>query len=344
MRNSGPGLNVWSQSRRRINGRLIATEKDFGFPPFTHCDVLGACAPAVTTEWIETDDSMFPPALIFGESITFCDAGCGIISTMTSGQNPGEELLSRAEEIERVFQFLKNVNELGKEAGGWKVASLSDIQLRQIATDYVDVMRAVTANRGVNGYADLTELGQDVIDAFSRLTGSYGYDLQFTLNSYDAFLVRNDLGASQWPMINGNAVFGLSVEQAIPNSTLKNLLITGGIVAIVTLPLWGPPVVGALITGAKTAWAYISILGANAAGALQRTATVMNNIASRPYINSSLTVREIMMAGTPTRDAFLQNGLKWVVEGAFNGSPGIYELVIDANTQTIVHFLFKSLP
>jgi hypothetical protein len=50
-----------------------------------------------------------------------------------------------------------------------------------------------------------------------------------------------------------------------------------------------------------------------------------------------------MRAGTPVKDIFLKNGLKWVVDGSYNGSNGIYELVVDVNTKTIVHFLFKSV-
>jgi hypothetical protein len=79
----------------------------------------------------------------------------------------------------------------------------------------------------------------------------------------------------------------------------------------------------------------------NNASKLKRTATVMKNVASRPYINSTQTIQNIMRAGKPIADSSLKNGLKWVVDGAFNGTPGKYELVIDVATNTIVHFLFK---
>jgi RHS repeat-associated protein len=75
---------------------------------------------------------------------------------------------------------------------------------------------------------------------------------------------------------------------------------------------------------------------------LKKTATVMNNIASRPYINSTQTIQQIMRASNPMQDLGTANGLKWVVDGAFNGSQGVYELVIDPVTQTILHFLFTS--
>ena len=73
LRNSGPGINVISQSSRHQSGRLIATAQDIelAIPPFPHCDILGTCTPMVTAEWIETDDNTNPPSLVFGESITF---------------------------------------------------------------------------------------------------------------------------------------------------------------------------------------------------------------------------------------------------------------------------------
>jgi hypothetical protein len=79
----------------------------------------------------------------------------------------------------------------------------------------------------------------------------------------------------------------------------------------------------------------------NNASKLKRTATVMKNVASRPYIESTQTIQNIMKAAKPIADSSLKNGLKWVVDGTFNGTAGKYELVIDVATNTIVHFLFK---
>lgn len=47
-----------------------------------------------------------------------------------------------------------------------------------------------------------------------------------------------------------------------------------------------------------------------------------------------------MNAGTPVKDAFLKNGLRWDVQGAFRGSTGTWEMVVDLETNTIVHFNF----
>ena len=62
----------------------------------------------------------------------------------------------------------------------------------------------------------------------------------------------------------------------------------------------------------------------------------------RTYTHSIQTIKMIMEACTPVKDAFLPNGLKWVVEGFYNGTSGLWELVIDLDKNTIVHFLFRS--
>jgi hypothetical protein len=66
---------------------------------------------------------------------------------------------------------------------------------------------------------------------------------------------------------------------------------------------------------------------------------------SRPYIDTSGTntlFDEIMQASKPTKDAVLANGLRWDTPGAFRGSDGIWELVVDLDTNKIVHFNFQS--
>ena len=78
------------------------------------------------------------------------------------------------------------------------------------------------------------------------------------------------------------------------------------------------------------------------AGTLNRTTTVMSNVATRPYIHSTQLIQEIMRAAPPTPDPRSTTGLRWVVEGTFNLSQGAFELVIDPATHTIWHFLFTS--
>ena len=64
---------------------------------------------------------------------------------------------------------------------------------------------------------------------------------------------------------------------------------------------------------------------------------------SRPYIDSegtTLLLKEIIESAAPTQDVILQSGLRWDVSGSFRGSTGMWELVVDTSTNTIVHFNF----
>lgn len=48
-----------------------------------------------------------------------------------------------------------------------------------------------------------------------------------------------------------------------------------------------------------------------------------------------------MDSGVPVKDVSLPNGLRWDVSGSFNGrDQGVWELVIDLDTNRIVHFNF----
>ena len=73
------------------------------------------------------------------------------------------------------------------------------------------------------------------------------------------------------------------------------------------------------------------------------TRTVQNNLASRPYLNSPLTIQEIESTGLGVTDpGGIPGALRYDVPGSFNGTPGSYSLVIDPNTNIIYHFLFTS--
>jgi hypothetical protein len=63
---------------------------------------------------------------------------------------------------------------------------------------------------------------------------------------------------------------------------------------------------------------------------------------SRPYGGSIVTIQEIIDAATPVADPQGAPGAcRWDVAGTFRGSSGTWQLVIDINTGTILHFLFK---
>lgn len=66
-------------------------------------------------------------------------------------------------------------------------------------------------------------------------------------------------------------------------------------------------------------------------------------VAKRPYINSRFLIDMIIKSSKPTADTIMPGALRWEVAGTFNGSKGIYELVIDPATNRILHFLFRSV-
>ncbi|MEU4387808.1 PT domain-containing protein [Promicromonospora sp. NPDC023805] len=62
---------------------------------------------------------------------------------------------------------------------------------------------------------------------------------------------------------------------------------------------------------------------------------------SRPYMNSSLTVREIMAGSDPRLDPRGAPGaLRWDTPGKFRGRTGTWELVVDTDANKILHFNF----
>ena len=63
----------------------------------------------------------------------------------------------------------------------------------------------------------------------------------------------------------------------------------------------------------------------------------------RPYGNSRILMQEIMAVKPPASDPRgVPGALRWDVDGAMNGSVGVYELVIDPKSNLVLHLLFKS--
>ena len=76
---------------------------------------------------------------------------------------------------------------------------------------------------------------------------------------------------------------------------------------------------------------------------IQFSNTVLKKIHERrPYINSRITMDEIIMASKPTKDPIISSWLRWDVPGSFNNSYGKWELVINPSNNTVYHFLFRS--
>jgi hypothetical protein len=94
----------------------------------------------------------------------------------------------------------------------------------------------------------------------------------------------------------------------------------------------------------------VSTLAANIdPDTLTMTKTVENHfnditkqgLPARPFMNSTQVVREVMGGSDPTLDPRGAAGaLRWDTPGALNGKEGTWELVVDTNTNTILHFNF----
>ncbi|SFB50385.1 RHS repeat-associated core domain-containing protein [Amycolatopsis marina] len=64
---------------------------------------------------------------------------------------------------------------------------------------------------------------------------------------------------------------------------------------------------------------------------------------ARPYMNSPLTIREIVSGGSPVIDpGGAPNSIRWDVPGSFRGSAGNWELVVNTQSNTILHFNFTT--
>ena len=70
------------------------------------------------------------------------------------------------------------------------------------------------------------------------------------------------------------------------------------------------------------------------------TKTVLGHT-ERPYRNSTLLVKEIMQSATGIVDKSAANCYKWAVPGVYNKTKGVWELVVNTKTKTVVHLLFR---
>ena len=61
---------------------------------------------------------------------------------------------------------------------------------------------------------------------------------------------------------------------------------------------------------------------------------------SRPFLNSPLTIQEIMKTGKGIPDATFKGGFNWKVPGTFRESQGVWELGKNPKTKVIYHFNF----
>jgi hypothetical protein len=62
---------------------------------------------------------------------------------------------------------------------------------------------------------------------------------------------------------------------------------------------------------------------------------------ARPYLKSKLLLKEIMEAKVPIPDPRgVPGALRWDVPGTFRGTDGVWELVVDPVSETILHWNF----
>jgi RHS repeat-associated protein len=102
---------------------------------------------------------------------------------------------------------------------------------------------------------------------------------------------------------------------------------------------------GAAVAGTIASWSLPAELGTGYGidiASLKLTDTVAQGLASRPYLHSPLTIRQIIQSRPPIPDpGGVPGALRWDAPGAVQGTAGVWELVVDTRTNTILHFVFK---
>jgi RHS repeat-associated protein len=74
---------------------------------------------------------------------------------------------------------------------------------------------------------------------------------------------------------------------------------------------------------------------------LKWTRTVESHRGTRPYTKNRTVIEQIMKGGKPVMDPRgVETALRWDVAGSYNGRAGFWQLVIDARTNTVLHFNF----
>lgn len=171
------------------------------------------------------------------------------------------------------------------------------------------------------------------------------YNVAEVLDNYESSSLDNSFAISTAVIIGlvAGAIIGGVTGAVISYSkynTIKWRYVVGG--AVVGAAFGGAAGYGVgLMYGGTVAMSSSVASIARNPSSLKITKTVQNHLSKRPYIHNSTLVSEIIKAVKPTRDAYLNNGLRWVAPGTYNGTKGIWELVIDMNSKTIVHYLFR---
>jgi hypothetical protein len=99
------------------------------------------------------------------------------------------------------------------------------------------------------------------------------------------------------------------------------------------------PVVGGVKVSAETGFTFTKTAAKHFDDIIVKNGW-LNGKPSRPYMNSPLTIREIIATGKGLPDASAKGALSFKVPGRFRGSKGTWELVVDPVKRHIYHFNF----
>jgi hypothetical protein len=162
-------------------------------------------------------------------------------------------------------------------------------------------------------------------------------------NHYPAMYFITDSQAQLEEFTPDNSVSSAKIEAAVTIGLIVATIIFAPEVdvAVIAAEEAGEAFAG---VGAEGVAAVAEATGEGAAASTSEitlTKTVANNLASRPYLNSPLTVQEIQSTGLGVPDpGGVPGALRYDVPGSFGKTPGTYQPVIHPETNTVYHFLF----
>ena len=166
--------------------------------------------------------------------------------------------LARRQEIALIVEFLQSINARAVDEFGNRVRVLSVEQLREIETDFVDILLAMEAAGRENGFVNFDTFPQEIQDAFARLAGvlnqsGWGYDTAQVMLQLEASALRHGHAAVNWPWVNEELLFGLLLDRAVPNSTRYNLTVSAGVLTLLSARVW-VPAMGRAIVATPAMW------------------------------------------------------------------------------------------
>ena len=186
--------------------------------------------------------------------------------------------------IELFILHFKDINEQEYNSNPSGVKKLSDQELRQYATAYAIATQAlIRAEKDADGYIFFSDLDEEAQKAIFALNGTPCYDGSGPVDPFQALgnvcdnakvdIITLKDSQNQYVyseqsraaagkhnnsfQINQEVLDYIAFRAIVPNSDFKNLVIGGGIIALMaavyTVPLWGPAAIGLLQTAGTSA-------------------------------------------------------------------------------------------